>query len=320
MAVSSLAISCAVDIPDSTGPLFVVGENIYAAADEPILVLETRSRVRDRALSRVDDAILYWDKDSGKLLQRGGGVFAHSQLALEADAVFIQGRYVLSRGFAYTQGSGFSFVLSRWTGRKLETLLACSLDLFPSDVLFMEDGRVFLAGVTQAGDESLVYLLDPHTERVESLISLDRTSSFPRLVSTGDWLLLFHSARILEEGDVRVYRAPLSGEALPLFERLVAPLPETAGGVFFGYGFSLGGVAYIPLADSDGRRSVLPVVVGANAPYGVPVPGSGGVFLPLGPDDHASSYWFIAWDPLSATSSRVLTRFDGTRFLTYPLL
>lgn len=319
MAVVFLAISCANDIPDSTGPLFAVGNSVYAAADEPILLLEARSRVRDRALSRAGDAVVYWDAESKRIMQRGGALFASPSHGLDAEAVFIQGRLVLSRGFVYTEGSGFSYSLSRWTGRKLDPLLSCSLDLFPSDLLFMEDGRVFLAGVNQAGDESLVYLLDPHKEAVEPLISLERSSTFPRLIFTGDWLLLFHSARNLEVGDLRVYRAPFSGEGVPVFERLAARLPETVSGVFFGYGFALGSVAYIPLADSDRTRAVLPVNVGLPEPYGEPVSGSGGVFLPLGPDTSGSSYWFIAFDPLSQESTRVLTRFDGARFWRHPL-
>jgi len=306
--------SCAAQT-GSADPFFIQGNSVFLADVEPVPLFKVEARVPQRSLSRLGDNIIMWNKNTGMLETRDTKGRILSSHKLEADFVHLQDSQLLTRGAVYHDNEGFDFTLLHWNMGELETVLSVRLDLFPSDIVFLNDGRLCAAGVTRQGDSAVVYLLEAETGKTRQLLQLPRTETFPRLVYTGSRMLLFFSPRELQSRDLRLYIADLSSDEPYSFKEYT----KTTNGVsdFFGYGFAMEQTAFLPAVLENGNLVLMPLQLGSTPRSASFIPDSGAVFLPLGPTADKNGFWYLAWNPLDDTSTPSLAKYsDGTVLTT----
>lgn len=300
------------------GPVFVHGGEIYEAEPSPRALFALKAPVRDRSVSRVGDTILSWQHQDERLMCYSSDGHLARKEKLSATAVQMTGPYIFARSMVFDDTNGFHFTLLRWTGKDSELLMETDLDLFPSDSVLLPGGQLVVAGVNRAGDRATVVLLEPGTNTVTTLLSTDRSDGFPRLVLDRGTLVLFFSAREETAGDLRLFVSRIRNDGPTTFTPLV-PRWTDKPAALMGFGFAHNGMIWLPAVQSDGTLALYPLPAGPDPVIENPVPDSGGVFLPLGASRDGGDFWYLALDPRTGDTSRVLTRFDGTEYTRYPL-
>lgn len=328
-AIAAVAVfsSCQKEPIVMEGPLFLSRQAVWQSANPPVSLFTLPDTVRDRSLSRYQNMVLSWSHKTMLFQERNSAGRLLFSKELEADFVYIHKNYVLARGIVYEDTRGFEYKLLRFNGKKLEQGPSIFLDCFPSDVLFLDDGRVFLTGVSLEGTVAAVYELNFNAKKTARVFSIKRTDSFPRLALLDTLLVLFFSARDADSGDLRLFGADISEPDTISFKPLsIQGLPRDCVG-FAGYGFVFDDMLCLPAILVGAVKNLISIQrtevdsnrAGAFLSYASSIEEYPSVFLPLGPAVDNQGYWYVDYDPLKQDAQRTLVQFSRNSQLHYPL-
>lgn len=326
-AIAAVAVffSCSTKPALPEGPVFISNQAVWLAANPPVALFTLPDIVRDRSLSRYQNLIHSWSHRTMLYQVRNAAGRLLFSKELEADFVYLHKNYLLARGSVYEEAKGFKYQLWRYNGKQLVQGPSVFLDCFPSDVLFVDDGRVFLTGVNLEGTGAVVYALDFDAKRIASVFFTERTDSFPRLALLEHLLVLFFSAPDENAGDVRLFVADISEPDTMAFQPLAIYELSQDIRAFAGYAFVAEDTVYLPAILLDGERNLIGIqrsdqnsgASGAFLRYAYSTTAYPSVFLPIG--EEADSFWYVNYDPLQKGAQRTLVQFSKNTQLHYPL-
>ncbi|HAX37661.1 MAG TPA: hypothetical protein DCY05_07945 [Spirochaetaceae bacterium] len=288
-------------------PLFALAGSLRSCAEPSQPLGQLPASVRQRALTRAADALWYWNQADGSLVRSDLTGLEQARWPLPAGAAWLQGNSLLARAETFADGQGFEFALYRLepaTGPR--RLAEWYLDCFPSDLCFLADGSVLLAGADQADRWQRLYRLSGDGRR-QDLGHLPRQAGFVRLVPLGERLLVFESGSQKAKGDLTIHLLE-PGQSLAEAANLTLALPADAL-CWYGYGFTWQADAYLPFARADGSIG-LARWNPATGQLGI-LADCGGVSLPLGASSQDSAYYYLAFDYYQDPTRYRLARIDA---------
>ena len=294
------------DPADAGWPLFAFAGSLRSCAEPSRPLGQLPASVRQRALTRATDSLWYWSQADGSLRRSDLAGKELAQWPLPAGAAWLQGNSLLARAETFNDGQGFGFTLYRLDPSSGPLRLAeWSLDCFSSDVCFLADGSVLLAGADQADRWHRLYRLSGDGHR-QDLGQLPKQGDFLRLVPLGERLLVFLSGSQKTEGDLTI-RLLEPGHNLNEAASQTIAMPADAL-CWYGYGFAWQAKAWLPFAQADGSIGL----AGWNPATGLVaiLPDCGGVYLPLGGSSQAAAYFYLAFDYYQDPTRYRLARLD----------
>lgn len=319
-ALAAAAFFCAVascaparESPGYEAPVFFYSGSMYEAAtnSHPSRLFTGTAPYRARAVSSFEGDIIAWSPNRSRVeVMNRAGKLKYS-VKLEAAFVYVSGNALLARSALFDENKGFEFTLYRLEKKKLVKKWSHFLDCFPSDMLFTESDTVYLAGGNREDTRNRLFKLEG--KKAETLLDEAKGNGFLRLIRTGENLVVFRSGKDKSTGDLSV--TVIS----PTASHTLTPegLPKDAA-AWFGYGFAFNGEPVLPLALLDGDIALVRLSI---SDYGVlhALSGSRGSFVPLGPSESGSAYYYLAHDALSNPALFSLASYDGLTSAFYPL-
>jgi hypothetical protein len=274
-----------------------------------------RLRSISRASTRAGFGYLGWDYSAKALLLMDEKGKEEKSWPLEAAFAWVNGGLVLARGDAFIDTGegerGFSYSIFKTDDdQKPRLAWSAAIDCFPADVIFSNDGSIYLAGADRGDKEHAVYRLRPKA-KPERLLSAVKRSDFLRLVESGGALLAFPSAR---EKTARPFEFRYLEKNAAAFKALrTEGMPDDAL-CAYGYGFAFKGGFVVPVAMADGDIALIRLEAQSGVLRVVNVArGAKGCYLALGPDPDASKYRYLAREASGGSETFYLGRYDGSK-------
>ncbi len=287
LADTALADTELAEAPPAEAPLYVP----YGDA-----VLELGESGPRRAgswpgLARARDSFAYpggfvaFERESGTIYRaRGASLAALGRI--DAAEVFLTRSRALARSADLEPGKGFAFALYDLDGapRKRAELY---LDCFPSDCAYAS-GRWYLSGADRADASTRLYEIDPETGKSAVIATIPKDRDFGRVVAAGTRLIFYASPAMPRTEAREVLRFTLrpereGGGVSSGPERVRPGFP---GSCFYGSGFALGGLAWLPVASGRGNSTRIAMMAfdpaaAAPAPLGEAALDTG-LYAPIG--------------------------------------
>jgi hypothetical protein len=325
LVVAAVLYPCAAQSPKGNSarglsfPVFPLKGALREAGDSASILFplsgDFRLRSISRASSRTGSGYLGWDYSAKILLLMDEKGKEKKTWPLEAAFAWVSEGLVLARGDAFIDTGegqkGFNYSIFRTDDNEKPRLAwSAVIDCFPADVIFSNDGSVYLAGADRDDEEHAVYRLGPKA-KPERFLSAVKRSDFLRLVESGGALLAFPSAR---EKTARPFEFQYLEKNAAAFKAIRTEGMPDGALCAYGYGFAFKGGFVVPVAMADGDIALVRLEAQGGILRVVNVArGAKGCYLALGLDPDASKYRYLARESSGGEETFYLGRYDGSK-------